>query len=66
MTVMRASQQSFALFPVCPSQEAASATLLPLSVAELSAANALTPVSPKSDKRDSSTLKEKACSLLRV
>lgn len=52
MIVMLGSQQSFALFPVCPSRGAVSASLFPLSVAGLSAANSLTPVSPKSNKRE--------------
>lgn len=51
MIVRLGSQQLFALFPVCPSLGAASATLFPLSVEGLPAANSLTPVSPKSDKR---------------
>lgn len=50
-TVALGSQQLSALFPVCPSRGPASATQFPLSVAGLSAADSLTPVSPKSDKR---------------
>lgn len=49
-TAMLGSQQLFALFLVCPSLGAAFATLFPLSVAGLSAANSLTPASPKADK----------------
>lgn len=51
MIAMPASQQSFALLPVCVSPAAASAILFPLSVAGLSAANSLTPASPRSDRR---------------